>query len=384
MMNSLEQGGFRWKEPTATMGPGSMNFTADSGCIVMPIQVAWTDLAAMVKYVLGFSQVWPVTDFNNIGTSPVSPSTFKLQRFPPARHPRWPNFRCTKILSVQGQGLSAEDRTNKGLPIRSIKARSSGTYGDYDIALVHLQFEVPRYPIMDDAELAGRSECARYCEFTLDTNIETLARKGAYWKFLSAIANGQQASFNGDRLLKQPKGVLKWSWRNVHEDFVLLGKLIPTNYLKRIATVNSLPFPPYARRDQNAGGSTLVALPPGTLLMLPPKITHCSQMHPAVLSGQVPGDLFPRCVDVEGSAVYFDPPTDEPATVNLTAVDGSATQVIQGHNLAPLVMPSTTGYIYYAAYMAGQAGAPTPFTTHNQLLYQYANWDKLFTPVESL
>jgi hypothetical protein len=254
-------------------------------------------------------------------------------------------------------------------------------------------FEIPKYPMMTDEELAGRLEYRRFCDWEFDTNVETLARKGAEWKFLNFAAASSQANFIGDRLLRTAKGVLKITWMDVHVDYVMLGRLVPSNFYKRTSTVNAKAFPQSGFRDQNVAaspGAGLVQFRPGTVLLMPAKIKNHAQCHPAFFDRtQRLEDYLPRTVDVEMTGIVFDPPSDETTTVDLSAppLNASAVTEIRGHNLCPLVEPrpgSTPPYgIWYAAY-GRKPGSSTPFTSQTQLLYQYSDFEKLFAPAESL
>jgi hypothetical protein len=202
------------------------------------------------------------------------------------------------------------------------------------------------------------AEYLRNCWFTPEVNLETLARKGQTWYF----ANRNQGTYwlnqvtsPGDRLLRVPKGQMKIHWYNVHEDYIFLGKMFATNFEHRTGTVNAAAFPAIANPNQNknpafAGPGALVQKGPGTLLLMPAKITPSAMVHPAVLAGQISPELFMRNVDVEVTALVFDPPCVDITNVNLAGNDylgfpqnGTALTPVRGHNLVPLVVPVADG-----------------------------------------
>ncbi len=113
-------------------------------------------------------------------------------------------------------------------------------------------------------------------------------------------------------------------------------------------------------RDQNQL-TELTQFLPGTLLLLPVKITQHAQNHPAVLSGNVYPGFFPKTVDVEALMLHFDPPSSDTTAVDLSNVglygvlSGSlnadttpveSTTLVRGHDLAPLVKPLADGTVW--------------------------------------
>lgn len=355
---ALDSGRY-WTEesPPGGISQSAMSFGGDYGTRVLNIKIKWGSLAAAIRHIVGYSSVFPAFDPNSFSTQ----GPFSLSRQTPARHPQWPNFFATKILSVQGRSPSkvvAPSETRGG----AVRA-GDGTYGNWEFAYLSIQFEIPKYPIMDDGELRAafpsisptahsRKEYLRNCLWTFESNVETLARKGEMWTMCNADAYAQQPTFPSDRFLRQAKGVLKVTWYDVHEDYVKSGRLVPSNFFNRLGTVNSRPFPKYAQRNWLEAGDVKVQFRPGTCLLLPPKITPHSQCHPAVFNHEIDPSFFPRTVDVEASWIVFDPPIDESraSTVNLSAAkygDGVidtdySAQKIYGHQLVPLVKPLPT------------------------------------------
>lgn len=331
--------GIFWSEeiPQGSVQSSSMNFASDSGKVVLNIRIAGgvDNLRQAIAYILGYSEVQGDTDHG----------PYVLFRKTPARHPAFPALRATQILSAQGRGL----KDYGGVDVLS------GVYGEWALTYLSIMFEIPRYPILEDSEntIAGvrQPEYRRYCEWDFDINLETLARKGITWYFLDSNAKAVTRTFPGDRMLRQPKGVLKITWYDVHWDWVYLGRIIPSNYFKRVGTVNALAFPQFPYRDQNVAGFFGVQFQPGTCLLMPPKIKSRTQNHPAVMKDEINPDYFPRTVDVETSMLIFDPDTDDRGTVDLSAIlGGNRATPIRGHNLCPLPRPSATGYSWYASY----------------------------------
>jgi hypothetical protein len=361
-----------------------MSFAADAGALPLNVKIRWKDLGEAIKYIVGYSQTWPI--FNpTVFNSPANVGPYKLQRFLPARHPRFPNCFCTKILSCVGKALSPEERTKAGLPVdRRVAAGLNGTYGDYDFAYLSLLFEVPKYPMMSDQELGGRPEYRRFCKWKFKSNVETIARRGERWSFCNPLAAAQQRDFAGDRLLRQAKGTLEFTWYDVHVDYVMLGRTIPSNFYKRVNTLNALPFPQSYYRDQNQQADIPVQFGPGTLLLMPEDITAHAQNHPAFLGGQLPADYLPNTVDVKGTFIVLDPVSDDTTMVDLSLVGGAANTKVRGHNLVPLAKgrPNLAPFgVWYTAH-TGQPSAPPQ--SDRDLLHQYSNFEKLFAAAESL
>ena len=156
----------------------------------------------------------------------------------------------------------------------------------------------------------------------------------------------------GEKMLRQAKGALKIITHDVHIDYVMLGRIIPSNGLKRISTLNSRAFPQDGYRDQSQAGNFLAQYGPGRMLLLPSKYPAHAQCHPAVVLGQISPDLFPKTVDIERNMLFFDPPCTSNVTVQLTRPQlGLAENVpdgdpalapipVRGHNLVPLPRPA--------------------------------------------
>lgn len=378
------------EQPPGTHQRSSGSAGYDTGRITLNIKImgSWRNVRGLIKQTVGYSQVWPIFDPNN----PAQQGPYRLSRIVPARHPRLRGLRCTQIVSWQGVGASklAANITEKG-------DVGEGHIGCPEYIYATLLFEVPRYPMLTDEEMSytlhgveqRKPEYVRFLEWDYDTSVETLARKAQIWKYCFPAANAAQpAGFAGDRLLRQAKGVLKWKWHNVAEDFVRLGKIVPTNYANRNSSVNASAFPAYAYRDQNkalASANPYAQFGPGTLLLIPPKITPRPMCHPSVLSGVEVGDLVKRGVDVEGSALHFNPPTDDTTEIDLSAVGGSANTKIRGHNLVSLTQRRAGTVapfgLWYAAH-TGEGGFPP--ANDVDLLHQYSNWEQLFAAVESM
>lgn len=373
----MRDAGFSWSEiiPPGSVQSSTMSFAQDSGQVTFNIRIDgdWTTLREAIKYILGYSIVLPIFDPNNALTQ----GPYRLSRIPPARHPAFPAMRATKILSIQGRGIHTNGRRTAG----------SGYYGTWEHFDISILFEIPKYSIMTDAELAGRPEYLRNVEWDFDTNVETLARRGEMWSFLDAASRSVSAEFKGDRLLRQPKGVLKMKWLDVPIDYVKVGRTIPTNFLRRVGTVNALPFPQEGFRDQNQAGTIIPQMGPGTLLLMTPRFLSRPILHPLFFGANplpVLEEIFPRSQDVEVSAILFDPPTTDPSTIDLTDIGGEAATLIRGHNLAPLPKPiqagARAGEIWSAVGRVNPGGS---VTRDSELLYQYSDFEKLFNPVES-
>lgn len=381
---------------TQTLPPGSRSsdtgaFGYDSGQQTMTVMFrgTWENLRAFVKQVIGYSQVIPTFDPSNTGNQRPTDG-YILRRVTPARHPRLRGMRATKIMNWYGLTIN-----KTGSAAAGGGSAGEGHVGGWEYIIATVAFEMPRYPILNDEELTvggvRQSECRRYLEWSFDSNLETLARPGEVWNFCASglLANFTQRTFPGERALRIPKGVLKWTWYNIAEDFVVLGKLCPASYMNRLGTLNASPFPPDPYRDQNkALGDTLpyAEFPAGTLLLLPPKVTHSPQCHPTFLSGIFVGNMVPRMVNVEGSAAYFNPPSDDTTTIDLSAANygGDAMTQIKGWNLVPLLNPRvgavTPAGLFYACHRGAAGAAPA---SDAELLYQYSDWSALFKGTES-
>jgi hypothetical protein len=432
--------GRSWTEeiPPGSMQRSSRSFTADSSAVVLNIKMEGTDinLRTAIPYILGYSEIRTILG-NQVPFNPNDPSAqgpYFLHRKLPATHPSFPNLRATKILSATGGGLRHGPGTGPGtgkIPV------NQGTTGEYQFIWMSIQFEVPPYPILDDGPVsfgngAQNPEYTRHTLWEFEENIETLSRRGVIWSFTNPTARAVNKYFNGDRLFRTPKGVLKVTTYDVAMDYIYLGRLIPVNDLRRTSTLNSRAFPKVAYRDQNQGAAVLAncpvaQFPAGTLLKLPTVFKQRSMMHKDVISNFViPESYFPRTVDIERRFSYYGPATDETLTIDLSGNDqygkpynGSGLTPVVGHELCPLPFPGTTRRIHYAPintpiwpdggtngvfapgavvwwngtnYQAINATADMPPSanwlslgplTDGQLLYPYSDFEALWNPVES-
>ena len=166
-------------------------------------------------------------------------------------------------------------------PASALIIAGTGIGGEWQYANLSILFEIPKYDILDDDQNFGLPEYLRYTEWLPVENLETIARKGQTLTFLANPARGKsRRPRNGDRLLRQPAGALKVITYDVAIDWVMLGRLIPSNILKRISTVNSALFPRYAYPDQTSANGGLAQYRPGTLLGAPSKFTSRAQAAP--------------------------------------------------------------------------------------------------------
>lgn len=384
--------GYYWtEEKPAFAQQSNSTWGKDHGSAVLNIRIdgSLENVRAAIKYIVGYSLPFPT--YSPTNPSPQGP--FKLTRIPPARHPAFPNLFATKILSVRGEG----NRNTAGQgAIAALGGDQTGTYGEWYEAVISILFEIPRYQILSDVEnsirnedgtYTARPEYRRWTEWFPDEAMETIARKGQTWTFTNTAARSVTRTFGGDRLVRQPKGSLRVVTYDVHVDYAFLGKFIPSNGLKRLSTLNALPFPLDAYYDQNAAGAALAQFPAGTLLLQPSKYPPHAQCHPAVIAGQISADLFPRTVDIERNFLFFDPPTTETLTVDLSAYGGLPNTRVRGHQLVPLPSPVTTagvhnGQIWFAAVNTAFTSQTT--TTPNELLYPYSNFENLWKSAESM
>lgn len=378
----MDRATYKWTEVAASTSASSQSWAIDTAASMLTIKIKWSDVRACIKHVLGYGNV----SFNS--DAPGDSLQRRLSRITPAKHPMWPWLRATKILSIQGRK-----------PVSSIRiGAQNNTYGNWLFAYVSIQFETPRYPILDDNQLgAGGKEYDRYTLKEWESAVENLSRRGESWQFINTNASAVTAQFNGDLLLRTPKAVWKWTWYNVPEDWIMLGKSVPTNFLLATGKVNLNKFPASGIPDQNdllnGKTPTLKYMPPGTLLLLPSKPDPYTQIHPNILtSANIDPSSFPRTYNVPIHMVYFNPPTDDNTKVQLaggTFITTGGGLLIRGHNLVPLPQPSSTGFRFYAAMRRSPPPPPlpapeSPVQTDESLLYQYYDFERLFQAPRSL
>lgn len=375
----MKDAGFQWNEeiPSGGISTNSYMIAMDSAAVTLTIKVLWSDLYAAIKHIIGYSQVWPTFDPNAFAGAQLPTH---LERKIPARHPRWPTLIATRIVNIQGKAL-LRDVANQTVTV------GPGTYGNYHWAYITIQFENPTFETLSDSQMtnADGTRKPEYCRFvtkTYEQNIETLARRGTDWYFVSPSVNTVTPTYPGDRLLRVAKGVVKWTWHDVAEDWLMSGKLFPANFKRCVGTVNSLAFPQTAERDRTQAGEVYARFRAGTLLLLPPKITPRTQMHPLVLANRIPASFFQRTFDVEISWVHFDPYSEDGTTIDLRDVGGIEREFVRGHNLAPLPNP-----VLIAGRSIGEwwtatntdIGAVMHIQNMDQLLYQYTDHEQLFS-----
>lgn len=374
---------FVWQE---CLEPGSvertgLNASPSTMSKTFDFYASWSDVEGWIPHLLGYSKIVPLNEVpTHWGGAAVN--GWRLMRFPPARHPKFPWLRATRILNIQGRGGK---QNNTWTRVQS----GQGWYASWDTAKISVLFESPFYPILEDTDT--RAEYERYTLKVYETNVEQLARRGERWKFASATAAAVTATFPGDLLLKNPKGMLVWTWYGVPEDWIMLGRLVPTNLERAVGKVNQYPFPYYGNANQNTVGNSFPALAPnsvqfapGTLLMMPVKISPATQVHPQIATGGpalLSPNFFPRTYDVTLTMIAFDPITDDTTCVRLTQPGGGFydTTQIRGHNLVPLPRPSATGNVWYAAYKSGASVAGNVVQSDNALLYQYFDFETCFS-----
>lgn len=419
----LPRHGNSWTEelPDGGVEASTGSFGYDFGQKVLNIKIAGgaTNLRAAIKYIVGYSQVLPIFDPSRNAVQ----GPYRLNRVLPAKHPHLPGLRATKILACTGRG------TDKKGP----KRMAAGAAGNWEYTYLSILFEIPKYPMLTDAERGDLPEYVRHTLFEYDTDAEVIARKGEKWISPTATTSGGSAIFHSDRTARMPKGTLRITTFDVHEDFVKLGRLIPQSHRKRTSTVNARSFPRQAHLDQNENPNDKVyaQFGPGELLLLPTKTVSHTQCHPAVLDGSVSPLYFPRTLDVTCTMIHLAPDTDDLLTVDLSNEglygidDGDADlTLVRGHQLAPLPRPSGSGYVFYAfvnnateysatrqygnasyhsacifggKYYSCIVGSPAPGTAPpnpavwvegikkpNCLLYPYSDFEKLWAPVESV
>lgn len=421
LIAQLPSGAWWSEEKPAFTQQSTQSYGSDFGSAVLNIKIDGSvlNLKNAIAYIVGYSQC-----ISSTTGQPFDPnladnqSPFYLSRKIPAIHPIYSGLYATKILSITGMG-------NWDIPNRGALIKGSGVAGEWRYAIISILFEIPKYPIMTDQQNAildssgniviRLPEYLRYTEFLPEENYETLARKGQKWSFLSPETRqggNIVKTYNGDRLLRQPKGALKIITYDVHQDYVMLGRLVPTNGLKRLSTLNALPFPLVAYRNQNeaadaalGSGPEYAQYQPGTLLLMPSKYPPHAQCHPAVLdAGGQPLMLsyFPRTVDVERNFLFFDPPSRDTVTVNLANIPGvangpyvlqAAATLVRGHNLAPLVEPLKVGPLAGQTWFTAVNIQPpqsvlninptVPLPSDQVLTYPYSNFEGLWQPAES-
>jgi hypothetical protein len=413
-----------WGEVGESRQSAVGSFAADAGSLSMDVICNWTDLNKVITNIVGYSWV----DFFE--------GEPRLNRYAPAAHPYWPAFRATRINSVFGIGpigvttlgdsvpalwnnfthyvigqtvLSHgiaytcnannfnEEPPNPAFWLVDLNPVVGGYAGQWQKARLSIQFEVTKYPVVSDViGLTGEAYRA-FTEWSFSPNIEQLARKGTNWTWLG-IDPGAANSFTGDTYLRVPKGILQARWIGVPENWVMDGRVFPTNLMKAVGKLNDRPFPSVgwpSTRDATIN----VQFPAGTLLMLPPAMTAS-----AMLTGSNAGgilDVFessdnntyrPRALDVILKWVYFNPPYDPANYSNVNIkVDGVVTLVkIIGHNLLPLPYPrlGVDGVTYYSWYPAVKNANPlvaitTPLATDEDLQYQYTSMEDIWDCVNN-
>ncbi len=379
--------GKSWSEEKPDFfGKATQTWGADFGSVTLNVRINGKidNVREAIKSIVGYSTVWPIFDPFN----PVQQGPYRLSRITPARHPGFPNLRATKILSIVGEG-------NRNTPGEGKIKSGDGSYGEWYEVVMAILFEIPKYAILSDNEnsLGGdgvvrRPEYRRYTEWFPEEALETIARKGATWSYVDLNAHNTTPTFAGDRLLRQPKASLRIVTYDVHIDYIMLGKIIPSNAQKRLSTLNARPFPIDAYPDQNNPvPGKLAQYEAGTLLLTPSKYPSHAQAHPAVMQGQISPDLFPRTVDIERNMLIFNPPSNDETTVDLSAYGGAQLTRVRGHNLTPLPRPCNVfpqiGQIWFTAtntpYVAGRTAV-----LETELLYQYSDFEKLWTAPESM
>jgi hypothetical protein len=187
--------GLSWYEelPNGAVAQNStQQYSANSGVRVLNIYIKWEDLAEAIAYICGYSQC-----LSEVTDQPFSEGLFQsqgpyyLSRKNPARHPQMPQFRATRILSVQGAFLDNAGRFT-GVRLTDDNGVHTGTAGNWVYAKLSIQFEIPKYPILEDDEIDDGlgnffPEYSRNCSFSFDVALETIARKGQTGTFAAMI-----------------------------------------------------------------------------------------------------------------------------------------------------------------------------------------------------
>lgn len=390
----MENAPYRWDEAVASgsISQDMLSFDTGSAQCTLTIRVQQYNsrmLRQMISHILGTAKIEP--GFNNANPSAQGP--YRLSRLPPARHPRYRGLFANKILSITGKGLEKINPRGEAEKERV----GNGYIGCHGVTEFKIQFGLPLHRILQDHEMMStpydvtdpRPEYHRFVEWSYETNYEAIARKGAVWYF-----HGVKEIFAGDRHLRIPKGKLSLKWLDVPEAFIMNGGLIPRNILKCVGKLNAKAFPAYKNadtqsqfRDQNDAAGVFVNFPPGTLLMMPPKIMPKTQVNPSILGAGTIDRLAlhyaQRTVDVEFSLLHFDPITYDNVKVDLSHVNGDAQTVIRGHQL--MAKPSTNKWhvgTLKTEVSGGVIIGATP-DTDDQLLYQYADFEAAFSAVTS-
>ena len=364
-----------WNEavPPGSRQTGSQTYALTSGSQSMDFYIDWEDLDAAIPLIMGYAQV-------NGGPGGHSAPTWTLSRTPPASHPFYPTLKATKILNIVSKG-----------PRNGDVVAPDSHVGNWKKACVTIMFELPTFPIMGDNDLNGQPEYRRYVTTNYRTNVEQLARKGVQWSFAQLPFGATVPTrFPGDTYLRVPKGILELTWHGVPEAWLFLGKLIPTNLIACVGSVNVQPFPQVAFDDQNKPG-TPVQFPAGTLLMLPAEVEPTVQLHPSVFLFVDQARInLPRTYTVRMKFVHFDP-TPDPANTNpnsprrifiLTPGYNGGQVAIRGHNLLPTALPQLSNGQYYSWYPAVKGSLPlvaNVVPSDQFLLYPLRDFETLFS-----
>jgi hypothetical protein len=379
---------FNWKEPISEAGElmEGYSFAQDSGTAPMVIDVDEINWMKAVQYMIGYAQVSNSALIPSF-YAPSGSGLLGLQRRLPATHPEFPVMRVTKLMSVLGRGpLDKQPAT----------LIFNGTWGRWKTYRFRVLCEQPLYPMCTDADVQTLGEYGRFVIRNSRVNLDVISRKGNEFKFINPrvadqgsylpYANSRMQSPT-DLIERIPKTLIEWKWHCVPEDYLMYNKLLPTNLIRAVGTVNMFPFPYYTpvplgvnyaalRHPQTGLVRGVTQFGPGTLLFLPPEITPAVQWTPAMLNGirnpQLNSTLFPRTYDVVLRWLHFDPWSFDNTTVQCFSIpvglsgafNGSIAQVqqqavtvldanggihalpanataivlIRGHNLVPIVV----------------------------------------------
>lgn len=194
-----------------------------------------------VAFMVGYSKV----NFNN---------QFKLDRWLPAVHPRWPMMRCTTV-SVKGVEFDGTVDPIEPRPLRYL------TLPKYERYRFDCHFEQPQFNYLDNGQCD--TEWERYLTVDPTDESEFVVVDGGRFIYSAPNQNFDGTPFNGPawRVRVERSGLMVTAY-GIPADFIMNTFSIPVHFLAAKNKVNSTDF---------------LGLPAGTMLLQDYKITKRAQ-----------------------------------------------------------------------------------------------------------